>query len=290
MSHIHIPDGVLPVSWWIIGYVITAIFLLLTIRRLETGDLKKKIPYLGVVCALMLITMSVPLGFLPFHINLTVLTGILAGPGLGFVAVFIVNLFLSFLGHGGITVVGVNTLILGVEVFMGSTLFRLLRKRVNDVPAVAFATVFALLVSTVAMTGIVGLSQIGWQYAMPHHHGAEAEVVHPVGEQVTTGQTGSGEGSTQSKDELGAAESTAAPIAESVALEGAEHSGASEAASSAQHQGKDAFAAALLEVSLFKISGLFAIAIILCLGIALEALVTVLMIRFFKQVRPDLLD
>lgn len=237
MSHIHIPDGVLPVSWWLIGYVFTGIFLFLAIRKIQAGDVKKKVPYIGVVCALMLITMSVPLGFLPFHINLTVLTGILAGPAMGFIAVFIVNLFLSFLGHGGITVVGVNTLILGIEVFMGAALFQLLRKRIKDIPAVVIATVFALLISTVMMAGIVGMSQVGWQYAMPHHHQADEQV------------------------------------------ESAHHDTA-----------KTPLATTVTEVSVFKISGLVALVLILCIGIALEALVTVFMVRFFKKVRPDLIE
>lgn len=161
MSHIHIPDGVLPVSWWLIGFLVTAIFLFLAIKNIEKSDVQQKIPYLGVVAALMLITMSIPLGFLPFHINLTVLMGILVGPALGFIAVFIVNLFLSFMGHGGITSVGINTLILGLEVSLGAVLFQLVKRRLNTVFSAGTVTLITLLISTLCMVGVVGLSQSG---------------------------------------------------------------------------------------------------------------------------------
>ena len=242
MSHIHIPDGVLPVIWCIIGYALTGMLLFFSIRRLEKGDLKKKVPYLGVVCALMLVTMSVPLGFLPFHINLTVLTGIIAGPALGFTAVFIVNLFLSFLGHGGITVVGVNTLILGIEVILGSQLFRLGRKYFRVVPAVALATLLALLMSTALMVGIVGVTQIGWSYAMPHQHDGAHTTAHDT-----------------------------------------------HVASHDEHASNEPFAELLSEISFFKLSGMIAVGLILLLGIGLEMLVTVFMVKFFNKVRPDLI-
>lgn len=64
------------------------------------GDIRRKIPFIGVVGALMLIFMSIPLGFIPVHLSLAVLCGILAGPELGFTAVFAVNTILSLMGHG----------------------------------------------------------------------------------------------------------------------------------------------------------------------------------------------
>lgn len=244
MSHIHIPDGVLPVGWWLVGYVLTALILMIAIRKIERGDVQKKVPFLGVVSALMLITMSVPIGALPFHINLTVLTGIIAGPWLGFIALFIVNLLLAFMGHGGLTVVGVNTLILGVELCVGWGIFHFLRKRIHDLPAIGVATVVALLISTVSMIGVVGLTQAGWEYALPHQHEHEEHLA--VGIQD------------------GIEEST-------------------------EQSGEESFGEILSEISFLNISGLVAIGLILLIGIGLEVLVTVLMVRFFKLVRPDLI-
>lgn len=252
MSHVHIPDGVLPVGWWLTGYLLTALILLIAIRRIEREDVRKKVPFLGVVSALMLITMSVPVGGLPFHINLTVLTGILAGPWLGFTALFIVNLLLAFVGHGGITVVGINTLILGAELCLGWGFFQLLRKRVRELPAIGTATVVALIISTVLMLGVVGGSQAGWEYALPHQHG------HEHGEHLTD--------DTHHEEE----HILAVGVLEA---EGAE----------------ETLGEMISEISFLHISGLAAIGLILLIGIGLEVLATVLLARFLQQVRPDLL-
>lgn len=250
MSHIHLPDGVLPVGWWLLGFVATAIILCLAIKNLERADVQQKIPYLGVAAALMLITMSIPLGFLPMHINLTVLMGILVGPALGFIAVFIVNLFLSFLGHGGITSVGLNTLILGLEVGIGAFLFQRLKRQLKPVLAAGTVTVITLLLSTTVMFGVIGLSSAGWQYALPHAHHTHDGDVHYVG---------------------------CCPHHETVAVD-----------SHQQHSAED-FTVRLAQVSFFNTTGISALLIILFIGITLEVLVTTLLVKFFQKVKPNLL-
>lgn len=161
MSHIHLPDGVIPVFWWVSGYIITAVVLTVAFSRTKSSEMRKKIPLLGIVAALMLIGQSVPLGFIPFHLNLSVLGGIALGPWLGFIAVFIANLFLAFLGHGGITVVGLNTLVVGSEAVLGYLLFNTFRRYIPSFAvAAAITTVIALLFSVSLMVGVVALSKI----------------------------------------------------------------------------------------------------------------------------------
>ncbi len=161
MSHIHLPDGVIPAFWWVTGYIITAVILAIAFSRTGSSEARKKIPLLGIVAALMLIGQSIPLGFIPFHLNLSVLAGIILGPWLGFVAVFITNLFLAFLGHGGITVVGLNTLVVGSEAVIGYLLFNAFRRHVPSFTiAAVVATVIALLVSVSLMVGVVTLSKV----------------------------------------------------------------------------------------------------------------------------------
>ena len=72
----------------------------------------------------MLVGMSTEFVPIAYHINLTVLAGIIVGPAMGFLAAFIVDLILALFGHGGITVVGLNTLIVGAECALGSLIFR----------------------------------------------------------------------------------------------------------------------------------------------------------------------
>ncbi|GEA16443.1 cobalamin biosynthesis protein CbiM [Moorella sp. E308F] len=160
MSHLHIPDGVIAPAWLVVGYAVTALALALAVRQAGREDLRKKLPRLGFVSAFMLLAMNVPLGLLPVHLNLTVLAGILLGPWLGLVAVFIVNLILALTGHGGITVVGLNTLVVGSEAIMGYYLFFAFRQRFRPVTAAAAATSLALVFSLSLMFATLGLTRI----------------------------------------------------------------------------------------------------------------------------------
>ena len=71
MSHIHLPDGVISPVWWVTAWIICLLLILFFARRLKKGgDIRRKIPFIGVVGALMLIFMSIPLGFIPVHLSL----------------------------------------------------------------------------------------------------------------------------------------------------------------------------------------------------------------------------
>lgn len=155
MSHIHIPDGIVPSYLWITGYVITFIIMIILFRKNRYDHLRKKVPLCALMSAIMLISMSIPLGFLPVHIGLAVLSGIILGPSLGFVSVFTVNLILALTGHGGITIVGINTLILGAEVIIGYYIYMLLSKRIKIFIS-SFVSVFiAVAVSLTLMFGLM---------------------------------------------------------------------------------------------------------------------------------------
>ncbi len=171
MSHIHIPDGVMP-AWIILaGWLATAALLALAVRSAERTGVEARLPLVGVMAALMLAGMSLELLPIGYHINLTVISGIFLGPALGLVAAFITNLVLASFGHSGITVVGLNTLVLGTEVVLGYYLFRSLRallgKRAGIWLAAGGATVMALFFSTLMMIGIVGLSSVNPGLAAP---------------------------------------------------------------------------------------------------------------------------
>lgn len=164
MSHLHIPDGVLPVWLVAAGWLFALILLALASRSLQRGDGATRLPLLGVMSALMLVAMSLELVPIGYHINLTVISGIVLGPALGFIAAFLVNLILAFFGHGGITVVGLNTLTIGAEIALGYYLFHGIRAIFGLQPGVmveaGMATVLALVCSTLLMFGIVALSNV----------------------------------------------------------------------------------------------------------------------------------
>lgn len=160
MSHIHIPDGVLPFWLWASGWLLALVLVGLAGKLAERADARRKVPLLGVVSALMLVAMSSEIVPLAYHINLTVVGGVLLGPVLAPIAAFIVEIVLAMLGHGGVTVLGLNTLVMSFEMLAGWALFRLFvralgRPRIRA--AAVVTTVLTLAMSTTLMVGVVWL-------------------------------------------------------------------------------------------------------------------------------------
>jgi len=160
MTHMHIPDGILPVKIWFAGFLIMFLILAICLMQLRRRDLKKEVPLLGAVSAAMLVAMSLEILPISYHINLSVVAGILLGPALGFLAAFITNFMLALMGHGGVTVIGLNTLILGSEAVLGHTLFFAFSKKVSVFWRAALTTVLTLFITTLALIGIVAMSHI----------------------------------------------------------------------------------------------------------------------------------
>src|SRR5574340_1832298 len=115
LSHVHIPDGVLPLWLWAAGWLAAMLLLAVASRLGARADSRRAVPLVGAVSALVLVSMSSEIVPIAYHINLTVLAGTLLGPWLGVISSFIVVLTLALLGHGGVTVVGLNTLIISTE-------------------------------------------------------------------------------------------------------------------------------------------------------------------------------
>ena len=158
MSHIHIPDGVLPIWLWASGFLVSILIWMILFRSIRKEDLAKRLPLLGMMAAAMILGASVEIIPIAYHVNLTVISGILLGPSLIFLATFVVNVILAFFGHGGITVIGLNTLTLSLEGVLGYSLFHLLWRIFKRLRVAIFlATFLALFFSTVAMIGVVSL-------------------------------------------------------------------------------------------------------------------------------------
>jgi cobalt/nickel transport system permease protein len=160
MSHIHIPDGVLP--WWLVvlGWLLTAAGVALATRQARVRQLHRRVPLVGAVAALMLVGMSSEIVPIAYHVNLTVVAGILLGPWLSILAALVVNTFLGLIGHGGVTVIGLNTVVIAIEMVLGYLLFGLLRRlfgRQRASWAAGLATVGSLSLSTALLIGIVAI-------------------------------------------------------------------------------------------------------------------------------------
>jgi cobalt/nickel transport system permease protein len=82
---------------------------------------------------------------------------------------------LAFVGHGGITVVGLNTLLLGAEALLGHTLFYPFRKGFPVFWSAALSTVLSLFLVSLFLIGIVGASHVDANL-FAHHHENEGGV------------------------------------------------------------------------------------------------------------------
>lgn len=169
--HIHIPDGVLPIWLWATGYLITLALAALAIKRIR-GQERKSI-MAAVMVAVMLVVQSIPLG-VPYHMNLSALTGIVLGPWWALLSILVTNIAQAAIGHGGITIVGLNTLVVWSEALVGYCLFAVLRKTTKSgglrSPLVAGVSTFvALTVSAFLVVGIVAISGIDPTQALGEH-------------------------------------------------------------------------------------------------------------------------
>ncbi len=164
MSHIHIPDGVLPVWLWAAGWIVALAMVTLAGRSASRSEARRKVPLVGVVAALMIVSMSSEIVPIAYHVNLSVIGGILLGPALAVIAAFIVEIVLAMLGHGGVTVLGLNTMVIGAEMIVGWLAFhailRLLSRRRAALSA-GLATALTLALTTTLVVGIVWIGGAG---------------------------------------------------------------------------------------------------------------------------------
>jgi cobalt/nickel transport system permease protein len=136
MSHLHLPDGVLP--WWLWGSGLALALLLLW--RSTRGVTPRQVAYQGALGGLMLAAMAIPLGALDYHLTLAGPIGVLLGAGGAFQVGFTVNAILAVMGHGGVTTIGLNALITGLGGAGASLVYRSLGRRLRPEWAMAWST------------------------------------------------------------------------------------------------------------------------------------------------------
>jgi len=154
MSHLHLPDGVLPPWIWIGALLLVLGILALAGRAIDS----RRVAYQGALAAMMLAAMAVPLGPVDFHLSLAGPVGVLLGAAAGFQVVFVVSLILAFIGHGGLTAVGLNTLVLGLAAATASVVYGALARRLAPAPALALATATGQILSGLLWFGVVTLA------------------------------------------------------------------------------------------------------------------------------------
>jgi cobalt/nickel transport system permease protein len=159
MSHLHIPDGVLP--WWVWGSGLAIALVLLALgarsRREESGlDIAVRGALGGLVLAAMAI--ELPLGPVEYHLCLLGPVGVLLGATGAFQVMFAVSAILAFAGHGGFTVVGLNALVLGAGAAIARPLYSSLSSKLAPGPAMALSSAGAQALSGLAWLAVVAVA------------------------------------------------------------------------------------------------------------------------------------
>ncbi len=162
MTHIMVPDGVFPIWIWALGWAGTAALVGVIVLRARRDDLAQKIPLIGVMAAAMTVAMSFALVPIAYELHLTVLAGILLGPLYGFIAGLIFMVLRWLMGDGAVTLIGINALLMGVEIALGYYLFRgLLRALAARASLAGGVSAFiALALTTVLFLGVVAAANV----------------------------------------------------------------------------------------------------------------------------------
>lgn len=163
MAHIHLEDGSFTllwvIVWWSLALLVigTALFFL---RYRKPDPRRITVAAFCTAAAFALFQIDIPIAG-GVHINLTPLIGILTGPVIGLLIVFIINILSAAIGHGGWGLIGANTLVNFSEVAVAYGTYRSLKKIVPDLFSRAgIATLAGLFCGNVVMIGIVLISGI----------------------------------------------------------------------------------------------------------------------------------
>jgi cobalt/nickel transport system permease protein len=169
VAHIHLEDGSFSlfwvVAWWIIAFCLIGIALFL-LRYKDKPDPKQiTIAAFVTAAAFAIFQVQVPLAG-GVHLNLTPLIGILTGPAIGTLIVFVANILSAAIGHGGWGLVGANVLVNFAEVLVAWLAFRGMKRITTDLFSQAgvatFAGLFAgnlVMIAVILVSGIQGVHQ-----------------------------------------------------------------------------------------------------------------------------------
>lgn len=124
----HIPDGILPAQICVGGYAIAGGVTWYALRRInQTSDPTEEIPKAALLAAAFFVGSSINIPVPPVSVHL-VLNGLL-GALLGWYAwpAILIGLLLQalLLGHGGLTTLGVDAVMMGVPALIAYQVFRL---------------------------------------------------------------------------------------------------------------------------------------------------------------------
>lgn len=151
----HISEGVLPAGVLAAGWILTALLIIVSIiwSRKKLGNISEKIPLVAVVTAAFFIAclFRVPVPPTSLHLIMSGIVGILLGP-LAFICIFIGLFLQAFLfQNGGVTVLGVNSVVMGLPAMLAYFVFIALKKKTKTSISAGIASIFSILLSTLLL-------------------------------------------------------------------------------------------------------------------------------------------
>ena len=169
MAHIHLEDGSFTLfwvlAWWIAALCLIGVALFLLRSQYKPDPKKITIASFVTAAAFAIFQVQVPIAG-GVHMNLTPLIGILTGPVIGTLIVFIVNILSAAIGHGGWGLVGANVLVNFSEVLVAWLAFKGMKKVTTDLfsqtGVATFAGLFAgnlMVIVVILISGIQGVHQ-----------------------------------------------------------------------------------------------------------------------------------
>jgi cobalt/nickel transport system permease protein len=167
MAHIHLEDGAFTLQWISVWWVLAVVLIGLCLYWMRRGKgIDSKTITIAAMCtaaSFAIFQVNIPL-FGGVHMNLTPLIGILAGPAIGGVIVFIVNILSASIGHGGWGMIGANVLVNMTEVSAAFGTYKWFGKigktKVSTFARAGIATLIGLFLGNIAMIAVILISGI----------------------------------------------------------------------------------------------------------------------------------
>lgn len=156
----HTPDGILPLPVTLAGYGAAIGIAALCVRRIRAReDPRAEVPRAALLSAAFFVAalIHVPLPPVSVHLTLNGLLGVVLG-WFAFPAILI-GLFLQavMFGHGGLTTLGVNAVIMGVPALAAAALFRL---RPRGDPVMGFVAGSGAVALSVLLFAVILLTNL----------------------------------------------------------------------------------------------------------------------------------
>lgn len=172
----HIPDGILPPSVTLGGYVVSVVAAWACIHTIkQREDPREDVPKAALLTAAFFVAslVHIPVPPASVHLVLNGLLGVLLGP-FAFPAILIGLFFQAVMfGHGGVTTLGVNGIILGLPALGAHALFSLHARGRGPTPRKAMVLGFLAGSLTVGFSVLLFVAFLFMN--MPSHMDAAAE-------------------------------------------------------------------------------------------------------------------